>query len=218
MKLKDDHTFWKNRIHRNKSSTKDHLLGIAPHFSSSDLSAPGQSGTPSQTRDLSKQIPSTAHRNCSGGHWNTKENQKRSLIRNLFLVYSLHDFSTLFFWFFVHVPQLNSSEPSEQSVMLSHRECSDIQSPLLQRNWYGEQMQPCSSDASGQSKKLSHLAPSTHVPSLHSIWWGAHVAVMNKCDTWDAKKRRERTKKYKRSLFSTANEDMSWFMREQCLF
>lgn len=67
------------------------------------------------------------------------------------------------------LPQLNSSEPSEQSVTLSHRECSEIQSPLLQRNWYCEQMQPCSSDASGQSKKLSHLAPLTQVPSLHSI-------------------------------------------------
>lgn len=41
-------------------SPQIHLLGMVAHFSSSDLS--GQSGTPSQTRDLSKQIPSLAQR------------------------------------------------------------------------------------------------------------------------------------------------------------
>lgn len=54
---------------------KIHLLGMVAQFSSSDLS--GQSGTPSQTRELSKQIPSRAHRNCSGGHWYTKQNQQK---------------------------------------------------------------------------------------------------------------------------------------------
>lgn len=87
MRLKNDRPLSTEK----QTLRKIHLLGMVAHFSSSDVS--GQSGTPSQTRELSKQMPSLAHRNWPGGHWYTKQNEqnliqalgRRTTDTNLFL-------------------------------------------------------------------------------------------------------------------------------------